>query len=93
MAASVRDDRQAVEIGILVERLAVKSPRAALVVNPHYFTGYTLEEVAENSGLSLKQVRSGWEEAKKYLKRALYVNRRSGRQFAESESDLSMGGL
>lgn len=62
---SAHDDRQTVEIGILMERLETASPRAAQVVDLHYFCGYTFEETAQKTDLSVKQVRAAWDEGEK----------------------------
>jgi RNA polymerase sigma factor (TIGR02999 family) len=77
---SAHDDRQTVEIGILMERLETASPRAAQVVDLHYFCGYTFEETAQKTDLSVKQVRAAWDEGKKLLRRALLVGSRRGHQ-------------
>ena len=63
--------QQIVEIGILMERLETKDPDAARVVDMHYFSGFTLEEVAEETGLTFRQVRSRWERGQSWIKRAL----------------------
>lgn len=85
MTASVNDDRQAVEIGILMERLEVKNPRVAEVVDLHYFCGYTFEEVADKAGLSEKQARTAWAEGKKLLTRALRAARKRDEKAAQSD--------
>jgi len=71
IAASVQDTERIVEIGILMERLEAKDADAARMVDMHYFTGFTLEEIAKETGLTLKQVRSRWERGMKWLKRML----------------------
>jgi RNA polymerase sigma factor (TIGR02999 family) len=62
---------QIVEIGDLMERLETKDPDAARMVDMHYFSGFTLEEIAQETGLTFRQVRSRWERGLKWLKRAL----------------------
>jgi RNA polymerase sigma factor (TIGR02999 family) len=59
---------QIVEIGILMEKLDKADPEAALVVNMHYFAGFTLQEVTEIERLSLRQVRNRWERGRDWLK-------------------------
>jgi RNA polymerase sigma factor (TIGR02999 family) len=71
LAAPAGDAQQIVEIGILMERLEARDPDAARVVDMHYFSGFTLEEIAEETGLTFRQVRSRWEKGQKWLKRAL----------------------
>jgi DNA-directed RNA polymerase specialized sigma24 family protein len=45
----------------------------------HYFTGFTLEEIAQETGLTLKQVRRRWERGRKSLKRMLHAKAGAGR--------------
>lgn len=68
---SIKDAQQIVEIGILMERLESQDPDAARMVDMHYFSGFTLEEIAGKTGLTLKQARSRWERGQKWLKRTL----------------------
>jgi RNA polymerase sigma factor (TIGR02999 family) len=71
LTASTQDAEQIVEIGILMERLESRDPDAARMVDMHYFSGFTLEEIAGRTGLTLKQARSRWERGQKWLKRTL----------------------
>lgn len=66
-----RDLQQIVEIGVLMERLEAKDPDAARMVDMHYFSGFTLEEIAKETGLTVRQVRLRWERGMKWLKRTL----------------------
>jgi RNA polymerase sigma factor (TIGR02999 family) len=77
LKASVHETEQIVEIGILMDRLEAKDPDAARMVDMHYFTGFTLEEIAHETGLTLKQVRSRWERGLKWLKRMMQAEARS----------------
>ena len=70
-AGSIDDAEQIVEIGILMDRLEDKDPDAARMVDMHYFSGFTLEEIAQETGLTFRQVRSRWERGMKWLKRML----------------------
>jgi len=65
------DAQQIVEMGLLMERLEARDPEAARMVDMHYFSGFALEEVAEKTGLTLKQVRLRWGRGQKWLKRML----------------------
>jgi len=67
-----QDFEQIVEIGILMERLEAKDPDAVRVVDMHYFSGFTLDEIAKETGLTLRQVRLRWERGLKWLKRTLH---------------------
>ena len=66
-----RDAEIIIEIGLLMERLDAKYPDCARVVDMHYFSGFTLEEIAQKTGLTTKQVRLRWERGLKWLKRNL----------------------
>jgi RNA polymerase sigma factor (TIGR02999 family) len=57
-----------VQVGILMERLHVKRPETARIVDLHYFVGLTFEETAKIMALSVHQVRDRWEEGCDWLK-------------------------
>jgi RNA polymerase sigma factor (TIGR02999 family) len=78
IGTSVDDAERIVEIGILMDRLEVEDPDGARMVDMHYFSGFTLEEIAKETGLTLKQVRSRWERGMKWLKRTLHAKKRNG---------------
>lgn len=63
------DLESVVQIGMLMEQLEKFHPQAARAVDLHYFAGFTLQEIAEISGLSLKQARHLWEKGRDWLKR------------------------
>jgi RNA polymerase sigma-70 factor (ECF subfamily) len=71
LGTSSEDAQQIVVIGDLMDRLEVRDPDAARVVDMHYFSGFTLEEIGTETGLTLKQVRWRWERGLKWLKRAI----------------------
>jgi len=71
LGTPAHEAEQIVEIGILMERLEAKDPDAARMVDMHYFSGFTLEEIAKETGLTARQVRSRWEKGLKWLKRML----------------------
>ena len=60
--------QQVVEIGILMDQLEEHDPAAARVVEMHHFAGFTLEEIAEVTKLSFRQVRHRWEKGRDWLK-------------------------
>ena len=72
------DLQQIVEIGILMERLEATDPAAARAVDMHYFSGFTLEEIAQETGLTLRQVRLRWQRGIKWLKKALHATAQGG---------------
>ena len=65
-----------------MDRLEAKDPDAARMVDMHYFSGFTLEEIALETQLTLKQVRSRWERGLKWLKRMLHAKARSNRSIS-----------
>jgi RNA polymerase sigma factor (TIGR02999 family) len=75
IGATMEDAERIVEIGILMDRLDAKIPDSARVVDMHYFSGFTLEEIATETGLTLKQVRLRWERGMDWLKRALHARK------------------
>ncbi len=78
IGASACDAVQIVEIGILMNRLEAKHRDAARVVDMHYFGGFTFDEISKETGLTVKQVRSRWEAAAKWLKRKLHARVEDG---------------
>jgi RNA polymerase sigma factor (TIGR02999 family) len=72
-----QDAEQIVEIGMLMERLDSRDPDAARLVDMHYFSGFTLEEIAAETGLTVKQIRRRWDRGLKWLQKALGANRAS----------------
>ncbi len=60
-----------VQIGILMDRLEKRNPQTARIVDLHYFVGFTLEEIAEITGLTFRQVRHRWEAGRDWLKDGL----------------------
>jgi len=60
-----------IEIGILMDRLDAELPDVARIIDMHYFAGFTLEEIAAETGLTPKQVRRRWERGKAWLREAL----------------------
>ncbi len=65
------------QMGLLLDRLETVDPDAARVVDMHYFAGFTLQEIAEISGLSFRQVRHRWEKARNWLKDRMEMPRKS----------------
>lgn len=55
-------------IGSLMDQLEKANLGASRVVDLHYFAGFTLDEIAEITGLSLRQVRHRWEKGRDWLR-------------------------
>ena len=66
--AETSDAETIVQIGILMERLEKAAPDAARIVDMHYFAGFTLQEIAELTGLTFRRVRHLWEKGRDWLK-------------------------
>lgn len=62
------DLESVVHIGSLMDQLERANLPASRVVDLHYFAGFTLEEIADLTGLSFKQVRHRWEKGRDWLK-------------------------
>ena len=58
-----------VKVMNLIGLLEKTDPATARIVDMHYVTGFTLEEIAKNTGLTLRQVRHRWEKGQAWLKR------------------------
>lgn len=67
----VEDASRIVEIGVLMQQLDAELPESATIVDMHYFAGFTLEEIADRTRLTVKQVRGRWDKGLKWLKRKL----------------------
>jgi RNA polymerase sigma factor (TIGR02999 family) len=65
---SARNDEQVVEIGLLLAKLDKKAPEVARIVDLHYLAGFSLEEVADITGLTPRQVRHRWGKGRDWLK-------------------------
>ena len=68
LCSSHSNSEAIVEMGMLMEGLYDQNSEAASVVDLHYFVGYTLEEIAEKTGWTLRQVRSRWARGRDWLK-------------------------
>jgi len=62
------DAESVIQIGMLMERLEKAIPDAARIVDMHYFAGFTLQEIANVTGLTFRQVRHLWEKGRDWLK-------------------------
>ena len=76
------DAEQVLVIGMLMEKLEEVNPSVALVVHLHYIAGFDLEEIAAETGLSLRQVRHRWHKGKAWLASRLLSKRRQVREAA-----------
>jgi RNA polymerase sigma factor (TIGR02999 family) len=72
------DAESLVTVGILMERLEKQDPETARIVDMHYFAGFTLEEMAEITGMTFRQVRHRWERGRDFLKDGLRSNKANG---------------
>jgi RNA polymerase sigma factor (TIGR02999 family) len=58
---------QVLAIAMLMEELGRLQPEIALIVHLHYIIGFQLEEIAAETGLTLRQVRHRWHKGKVWL--------------------------
>jgi DNA-directed RNA polymerase specialized sigma24 family protein len=75
LGPSERDAQQIVEIGLLMERLEAKDPDAARMVDMHYFSGFTLEEIAKRPDSPSARCAPAGRKGMKWLKRMLQSDR------------------
>jgi RNA polymerase sigma factor (TIGR02999 family) len=66
--AETTDLESMVRIGLLMDQLEKNNLEAARIVDMHYFTGFTFEEIVEITGLSFRQVRQRWKKGQDWLK-------------------------
>jgi len=86
IGTSLEDAERIVEIGMLMEKLESEHPDAARVVDMHYFSGFTLEEISKETGLTLKQVRTRWQRGMRWLRRTLRHQKADAQAPAEKTS-------
>jgi RNA polymerase sigma factor (TIGR02999 family) len=67
-SAAKSDPESIVQIGMLMDQLEQANREAARVVDMHYFAGFTLDEIAQITGLTFRQVRHLWEKGRDWLK-------------------------
>lgn len=66
--AETSDLESMIRIGSLMDQLEKANLEAARVVDMHYFTGFTFEEIADVTELTVKQVRHRWKKGQDWLK-------------------------
>ena len=69
--AQVRESRRTLDLDEALTALAKVDPRAARVVELHYFAGMELVDIARQLSLSDRTVQRDWRAAKAWLKREL----------------------
>lgn len=62
-------------IAMLLETLENENPKIALVVQMHYIVGFGLEEIAAETGMTIRQVRYRWNKGKVWLATQLRARR------------------
>jgi RNA polymerase sigma factor (TIGR02999 family) len=75
VGTSSKDAERILEIGMLMDRLDLELPDCARIIDMHYFTGFTLEEIATETGLTLKRVRGRWKKGMSWLRQALQARK------------------
>jgi len=61
------DAEQVLAIQLAMEQLAKDDPVNAAIVRAHYIAGFSLEQIADDTGLTVRQVRHRWEKSKLWL--------------------------
>jgi RNA polymerase sigma factor (TIGR02999 family) len=72
LGLAVPDVEEILAIGMLMEDLEKANPRVAFIVHLHYVVGFRLEEIAAETGLTLRQVRHLWKKGKVWLATRLH---------------------
>lgn len=73
--SSAPDAEQVLVIGMLLEKLERVDQAVALVVHLHYIAGFELDEIAAETGLTIRQVRHRWHKGKVWLATRLLPRR------------------
>lgn len=63
-------------IAMLLETLEKENPKVALVVQLHYVVGFGLDEIAAETGMTIRQVRYRWNKGKIWLATQLHARRK-----------------
>jgi RNA polymerase sigma-70 factor, ECF subfamily len=59
---------QIVEIGLLMEKLALAHPESSRIVDLHYFAGFSFDEIAPITGMSPRRIRHLWVKGRDWLR-------------------------
>jgi RNA polymerase sigma factor (TIGR02999 family) len=76
LRSSAPSAEQVLMIGMLMDDLKEVNPKVASIVHLHYIEGYQLEQIADETGLTLRQVRHRWSKGKVWLATRLQSKRR-----------------
>lgn len=71
VATNSSDPERLAAMGLLLERLEAENPSAAAVVDMHHIVGFTHEEIAERTGMTIRQVRYLWQKGSNWLKQRI----------------------
>lgn len=66
--ANAKHAEQIVEIGLLMEKLALAQPESSEIVDLHYFAGFSFEEIAEITGMGPRRIRHLWVKGRDWLR-------------------------
>jgi RNA polymerase sigma factor (TIGR02999 family) len=67
LRSSTPSAEEVLMIAMLMDNLKKVNPRVASIVHLHYIEGYQLEQIADETGLTLRQVRHRWHKGKVWL--------------------------
>ncbi len=68
---SAKSHEQIVILDIAMQQMEQKDPLTARVADLHYFAGFSIDETAEITGLSPRQIRHRWGKAQSFLRSRL----------------------
>jgi len=60
---------------MLLHTLEKENPKVALVVHLHYIVGFGLDEIAAETGMTIRQVRYRWNKGKVWLATQLHARK------------------
>lgn len=80
LPSSTPSAEQVLAIAMLLDDLTKADPGVASIVHLHYVDGFQLEEIAAETGLTLRQVRHRWHKGKVWLATRLQSVSRSRRR-------------
>jgi RNA polymerase sigma factor (TIGR02999 family) len=74
--AAVPSVDEVLSIAMLLDRLEKENPKVAMVVHLHYIVGFGLDEIAAETGLTIRQVRYRWNKGKVWLATQFHARKR-----------------
>ena len=73
--SAVPSVEEVLSIAMLLHTLEKENPKVALVVHLHYIVGFGLDEIAAETGMTIRQVRYRWNKGKVWLATQLHARK------------------